>query len=178
MTNLDSSARAWLSQGCLPGSLYAPTAYETPNAGAIPFVGAAEYIFSTDGYFYVASGTDPYSGLNQSPDLRVIASELDPKYTAKNDTFEFNTSFQINDALTLVSQTGYNKDQLYSTEDYNRFNTAPGLFVDLHAVTNGFRNSLVGPDGIFSISNRDAPAGSSARMSPRNMQNNFRRKSG
>ncbi len=161
VTNLDSSARAWLSQGCLPGSLYAPTAYETPNAGAIPFVGAAEYIFSTDGYFYVHSGTDPYSGLNQSPDLRVIASELDPKYTAKNDTFELNTSFQINDALTLVSTKPVtNKDQLYSTEDYNRFNTAPGLFVDLHAVTNGFRNSLVGPDGIFC----DPQLGCSSRL--------------
>ncbi len=160
VTNLDSSARAWLSQGCLPGSLYAPSAFQTPNAGAIPFVGAAEYIFSTDGHFYVHSGTDPYSGLNQSPDLRVIASELDPGYTAKNDTFEFNASFRINDALTLISQTGYNRDQLYSTEDYNRFNTAPGLFVDLHAVTDGVRNSLVGPDGTFC----DPQLGCSSRL--------------
>ncbi len=160
VTNLNSSARSWLSQGCLPGSLYAPTAFETPNAGAIPFVGAAEYIFNTVGYFYVRSGTDPYSGVNQSPDLRVIASELNPKYHAKNDTFEFNASYNINDALTLASQTGYNKDQLYSTEDYNRFNTAPGLFDDLHTLTNGERGSLVGPDGTFC----DPQLGCSSRL--------------
>ncbi len=35
----------WVEQGCKPTSLYAPTAYETPNASAVPFV-AALYVFS------------------------------------------------------------------------------------------------------------------------------------
>jgi len=162
VTNLDDSARAWLSQGCLPGSLYAPTAFQTPNAGAIPFVAAAEYVFNSYGHFYVHSGTDPYSGLNQSPDLRVIASELNPKYTAKNDTLELNASFKINNELTLVSQTGYNDDSLYSTEDYNRFNTAPGLFVDLTPfIPEGSGNgSLVSPDSVFC----DPQLGCSSRL--------------
>ena len=62
----------------------------------------------------------------QSQSLRIIFSQLDPRYRAKNDTFELNADYAITDALTLTSQTGYNKDSLYSTEDYNRFNTAPG----------------------------------------------------
>jgi outer membrane receptor protein involved in Fe transport len=160
VTNLDSSARAWLSQGCLPGSLYAPTAFQTPNAGAIPFVGAAEYIFNTDGHFYIHSGANPYSGVTQSTDLRVIASELNPAYRAKNDTFELNATFNINDSLSLVSQTGYGKDALYSTQDYNRFNTAPGLFVDLHEETDGTRGSLVGPGGVYC----DPQLGCSSRL--------------
>src|SRR5262249_38762990 len=67
--------------------------------------------------------------------------------------FEFNASYKINENLTLVSQTGFNEDSLYSTEDYNRFNTAPGLFVDIHPILEegGIDNngSLVGPSGVF-----------------------------
>ncbi len=32
VSNLDSSSGAYLSQGCRPGSLYAPTAFGVPNA--------------------------------------------------------------------------------------------------------------------------------------------------
>ncbi len=67
--------------------------------------------------------------MNQSQDLRTIYSQLDPKYRAKNDTFEINADYAIADALTLTSQTGYNKDFLYSTEDYNRFNSHFGDFL-------------------------------------------------
>jgi outer membrane receptor protein involved in Fe transport len=111
---------AWLTQGCLPGSLYAPTAYETPNGSGIPFVAALE-LFTP----YVKPGTDPYAGELQSPDLRVVSSLLDPKYQARNDTVEFNVDYGLSAALTLSSQTGYNNDFLSSTEDYNRFNTVP-----------------------------------------------------
>ena len=31
-------------------------------------------------------------------------------------------------SLTLTSQTGFNQDFLWSTEDYNRFDTTPGIF--------------------------------------------------
>ena len=58
-------------------------------------------------------------------------------------------------ALTLTSQTGYNKDILYSTEDYNRFNTAPGL---VRAIRAG--NTLVGQDGEFC----DPQLGCSSRL--------------
>ncbi len=52
-----------------------------------------------------------------------------PNIKAKNDTVEFNADYAIAPSLTLVSQTGYNQDFLWSTEDYDRFTTAPGAFV-------------------------------------------------
>ena len=71
---------------------------------------------------------DPYASTTQSRNLRVIESSLNPVYKAKNDVVEFNAEYAIDPALTLSSQTGFNHDFLWSTEDYNRFNTAPGAF--------------------------------------------------
>jgi outer membrane receptor protein involved in Fe transport len=125
----------WLEQGCKPTSLYAPTAFQTPNAAAVPFI-AALYAFTS----YLAPYADPYGGLLQSPDLRVTDSLIDPHYTAKNDTYELNIDINVSPELTLTSQTAYNQDHLYSTEDFNRFNTAPDLFQDPGG------NTLVGQD--------------------------------
>ncbi len=71
---------------------------------------------------------DPYASTTQSRDLRVIESTIDPQYKAKNDTLELNVDYNVTPALTFTSQTGYNHDFLWSTEDYNRFNTRPGAF--------------------------------------------------
>jgi iron complex outermembrane recepter protein len=128
----------WLEQGCLPTSLYAPSAFQTPNASAVPFI-AALYAFSS----YLAPYGDPYAGLTQSRNLRTIGSLIDPHYIAKNDTLELNIDIDVADGLTLTSQTAYNKDQLYSTEDFNRFDTAPGFFLDPG------RHTLVGQDGQY-----------------------------
>lgn len=135
--NAQNFGSQWLTQGCLPGSLYAPSAFETPNAGGIPFVVALE-LFTP----YVKPGTDPYAGQLQSPNLRVVDSLLDPHYKAKNDTVELNFDYTLPGGLTLSSQTGYNNDFLYSTEDYNRFNTVP-IFVDPG------HHTLVGQDGEY-----------------------------
>ncbi len=137
----------YLTQGCAPGPLYGPAAFQTPSAGALPFVTALE-IFGQ-----IPIGINPYAGLNQSRDLRVVDSLLDPKYRAKNDTFELNADYNINEVLTLTSQTGFNKDTLRSTEDYNRFNTQPGLFLN-----SGI--GLVGQDGEYC----DPQLGCSSRL--------------
>jgi iron complex outermembrane receptor protein len=71
---------------------------------------------------------DPYASQTQPRSLRVIQSEINPSYRAKNDTLEFNADYAVTPTLTLTSQTGYNKDFLYSTEDFNRFDTRPGIF--------------------------------------------------
>lgn len=146
--NANNFGSAWLTQGCLPGSLYSASAFQTPNGAGIPFVDALE-LFTP----YVKAGTDPYAGLTQSRDLRTIDSLLDPKYKAKNDTLELNVDYQLNGNLLLSSQTGYNKDYLYSTEDYNRFNTAP-IFIDPG------KRTLVGQDGQYC----DPQLGCSATM--------------
>jgi outer membrane receptor protein involved in Fe transport len=130
---LSSYYKNALSQGCLPTSLYSADAYQTPNGRAIPFVMLGEYMAnnliggSAPGGF-VLNQTDPYADVMQPRDLRVIQSEISPTYRARNDTIEFNADFALTPELTLTSQTGYNKDELRSTQDFNRFNTTPGLF--------------------------------------------------
>ena len=67
---------------------------------------------------------------------------------------ELNADYEVTPELTLTSQSGYNQDQLRSTEDFNRFNTAPGLFGTLAGP-----NSLT-PGGIYC----DPQVGCSDRM--------------
>jgi outer membrane receptor protein involved in Fe transport len=128
---------AWLTQGCLPGPLYGPKAFQTPNGAGIPFVQALELLTP-----YVPAGTDPYAGQTQPQNYRTVDSLLNPSYRAKNDTLELNADYVLSPALSLSSQTGYNNDKLYSSEDFNRFNTVP-IFVDPGGHT------LVGQDGQY-----------------------------
>jgi iron complex outermembrane recepter protein len=126
-------AHAWLSQGCLPTSFYSKDAFETPNGQVLPFVAADEFIFNgfSDSTYpggYLVRAVDPYASQTQSTNLRVIQSLINPSYRAKNDTLEFNADYAVTPVLTLSSQTGYNKDFLFSTEDFNRFDTQPGIF--------------------------------------------------
>ena len=148
-TSNDPVGPEWLEQGCKMTSLYAPTAFETPNASAVPFV-AALYAFSP----YLPVYADPYAGETQSMNLRVTASLLDPHYVAKNDTYELNMDFTVTPALTLNWQTAYNQDHLYSTEDYNRFNTSTGIFLDPGG------NTVIGQDGEYC----DPQLGCSSRL--------------
>jgi outer membrane receptor protein involved in Fe transport len=127
-----------LALGCKQTSLYAPTAFETPNASAVPFIATLQGFTH-----YMDVDTNPYAGDVQSRDLRVTDSLVDPHYTAKSDTYELNIDFVVTPELTLTSQTAYNQDQLYSTEDFNRYNTAPGIFNDIGG------NTLVGQDRQF-----------------------------
>ncbi len=110
-----------LSQGCSPGSLYSPESFGTVNGQSLSFIQGLLFIGRT-------GQADPYASVTQSQNLRVIESEIQPAYKAKNDIIEFNADYDVTPALTFTSQTGFDHDFLYSTEDYNRFNTAPGLF--------------------------------------------------
>ncbi len=73
-------------------------------------------------------GEDPYASETQSRNLRVIQSAIKPLYKAKNDIVEFMVDYDVTPSLKLTSQTGFNQDFLASTEDFNRFNSNPGLF--------------------------------------------------
>jgi len=118
---LGGGARGALSQGCLPASLYSSDSYETPNGAALPIVYAAQVL-------NLIQGQNPYSGQTQSKNLRVIQSVLKPAYKAKNDTVQFEADYDLASSLKLTWQTGYNHDFLSSSEDFNRFNSSPGLF--------------------------------------------------
>ncbi|HEV2561066.1 MAG TPA: TonB-dependent receptor [Rhizomicrobium sp.] len=143
-------AQTWLSQGCLPTSLYSKDAFETPNGQVLPFVALGEFFASSGsgGGGALLNLIDPYANQSQSRNLRVIESLIEPTYRAKNDTLEFNADYAITPTLTLTSQTGYNKDFLYSTEDFNRFDTAPGIFSE-GIVGLGNRPSPIGPRGVY-----------------------------
>jgi len=117
------NGQPYLSQGCDPVSLYSPEAFQVPNGDVLPyyaplaFEGIPVHIF------------DPYASTTQSTNLREIETQIDPIYKAKNDTLELNTDYNVTPTLTFTSQTAYNQDFLWSTEDYNRFNTRPGAFL-------------------------------------------------
>ena len=112
----------YTSQGCEASSLYSPDAFQVPFGPSLPFIIALSLSPAN------AAPINPYAGTVQSTDLRSIQSALTPRYKAKNDTVEFNATYNINPSLTLISQTGYDQDFLWSTEDYNRFDTTPGVF--------------------------------------------------
>jgi iron complex outermembrane receptor protein len=112
----------YTSQGCEASSLYSSDAFQVPFGPSLPFIIALSLSPAN------STPINPYSGTTQSTNLRSIQSALVPQYRAKNDTLEFNTNYSIDPSLTLTSQTGYNQDFLWSTEDYNRFDTTPGVF--------------------------------------------------
>jgi outer membrane receptor protein involved in Fe transport len=129
-----------LSQSCEPVSLYSPQAFGVPNGYSLPIymAGVVQPILN--------AAVDPYANTVQSHDLRVIESTLNPIYKAKNDVVELNTDYKLSPSLTLTSQTGFNHDFLWSTEDYNRFNTSPGQFLYLPSFQHP--GSIL-PDGEF-----------------------------
>ncbi len=143
--------KAWLSQGCLPASMYSKEAFQTPNGQSLPFVAAGEFVFNGAGggapNGFLLNPIDPYADTVQSTNLRNIQSEIEPTYGAKNDTFEFNADFTMTPNLTLSSQTAYNKDELRSTEDFNRFNTSSGLFGTLGGGTGS--GTSISPGGVY-----------------------------
>ncbi|HEX6860997.1 MAG TPA: TonB-dependent receptor [Caulobacteraceae bacterium] len=110
------------SQGCLPASLYSPDSFLTPNGIALP------YYRPLSGVGLPIALTDPYVSRTQSTDLRVIESTVDPGYRAKSDVFELQLAYDLTDALSLSSETAWASDFIFSTQDYNRFNTASGAF--------------------------------------------------
>jgi len=132
----------YVSQGCEATSLYSPDAFEVPNGLSLSYASAIGILDQA-----IKQNFDPYASTTQSPNLRVIESALNPTYRSKNDTLELNTDYKLTPSLTLTSQTGYNHDFLFSAEDYNRFNTAPGLFIYIpQSLIGGWQANAISPD--------------------------------
>jgi len=136
----------YVNQGCIADSLYSPNSFQVTNGYSLTYYAPTNGI----GNPVNLNMADPYTGAVNSPNLRVIESTLEPQYKAKNDIFELNTDYNITPELIFTSQTGFNHDFLWSTEDYNRFNTVPGAFS-----TTGWggpqavRDGILTPDGYF-----------------------------
>ncbi len=156
--NLDPIAQAYTSQGCQDASLYSPQAYGTPNGLSLPYVLAGVQSTAVLGSIhfqpvYLLNPIDPYGNLMQSPNLRQIASKFDPAYRARSDVIELNLDYALTDHLTLSSQTAYNHDEYFSQEDFNRFNTVPGIFNSSTGLHNIFTNfgpaPQITPGGVY-----------------------------
>jgi len=122
VTSVYSKAH-YVGQGCLPESLYSPQSFEVPNGYNLPYYGATSGLGNP-----VFPELNPYASATQSQNLHIISTTLNPVYQAKNDIIELNTDYNITPELTFTSQTAFNHDFLWSTEDYNRFNTRQGVF--------------------------------------------------
>jgi outer membrane receptor protein involved in Fe transport len=111
------------SQGCLPTSLYDPSALGTVNSQAT--LGG---LFGALGGFQTG---DAYAGKMQTPDVRDIESLFDPIYKSKTDIYEFNAEFDVTENVTMNWLSAYTYYKLYTRQDYNRylpstnFNTTP-----------------------------------------------------
>ena len=151
------AAQPYLSQGCAPTSLYSPDAFQVPNGLTLAYYEPLGF----EGIPVTSAVLpfDPYASTTQSTNLRVIESTIDPQYKAKNDTIELNADYDVTPSLTFTSATGYNRDFLWSTEDYNRFNTKPGAFE-----AGGYLNSTSPLDPNNGICTRTSGSGSEACM--------------
>jgi len=115
---------AFFSQGCLPASMYSPDSFQTPNGFALPYYGPAANLGAP-----VYSERDPYASAVQSRDLREIETHIQPNYRADADIVELQLRYDLAKDLTLASETGFSRDFIFSFQDFNRFDTTPGVFI-------------------------------------------------
>ena len=119
---LFSGVQATFSQGCVPSSFYSDESYQTPNGISAP------YYLPLGGIGLPAVLDDPYLSRTQSRSLREIESTIEPDYRARSNVFELQLGWNVADNLKLSSETAYSTDRIFSTQDFNRFNTAPGAW--------------------------------------------------
>jgi outer membrane receptor protein involved in Fe transport len=105
--------RGLFSQGCLPTSVYDPSALGTVNSQAT--LGG---LFGALGGFQTG---DAYAGKMQTSNPRDIESTFDPIYKSKTDIYEFNAQFDVTDNITLHWLSAYTYYKLYTRQDYNRY---------------------------------------------------------
>jgi outer membrane receptor protein involved in Fe transport len=125
------------NQGCERVSLYSPAAFQVPNGSGLPYYfglqGIGLALRDLNPNPLIEQNLDPYLSATQSRDLRVIESTVEPEYRANSNIFELQANWNITDDLTLTSETSYSTDELFSLQDLNRFNTAPGVFANSSA---------------------------------------------
>jgi len=158
------AARAFLSQGCLPASLYSDSAYGTVNTSGT-LTGELGNIFG------FTSG-DANAGDTASRNLREIESLLDPIYQSKSDIYQFNLAYDLTDNLTFTAMSSYSKGKVYTKLDYNR-NVSTVPFNNTGLTPGGFFNDpQVGNTNKFTT--LDVSSGNSKQWSQEvRLQSNF-----
>ncbi len=140
---LFTGVQGTFSQGCAPESLYSPDSFQTPNGLSLPYYGALSVIGLPTAL------TDPYVSRSQSRDLRVIESTVDPGYFAKSDVVELQANIDLTDNLSLASETAWVSDWIFSTQDFNRFNTASGAWSTTDPAQEYYTRQILSSEGVF-----------------------------
>ncbi|MFZ0269990.1 TonB-dependent receptor [Caulobacter sp.] len=158
------AARAFLTQGCLPASLYGDSAYGTVNTSGT-LTGELGNIFG------FTSG-DANTGDTTSRNLREIETLFDPIYQSSSDIYQFNLQYDLTPELTLTALTSYSEGEVYTKLDYNRnVSTVP---FNSTALTPGgfFTDPQVGRTNLFTT--LDVSSGTSEQFSQEiRLQSNF-----
>jgi outer membrane receptor protein involved in Fe transport len=123
------ASRVFLTQGCLPASLYGASAYGTVNSSGT-LTGLLGNIFG------FTSG-DVNAGDTTSTDLQSIETSLDPLYQSKSNTYQFTLNYDLTDELSVTAMTSYGKGSVYTKQDYNR-NVSPIAFNNTPFTPGGF----------------------------------------
>ena len=124
------ASRVFLTQGCLPGSLYNAAAYGTVNSSG-SLTGLLGNIFG------FTSG-DVNAGDTTSRNLREIETTLDPIYQSSSNTYQLTLAYDISDELTVTAMSSYGKGDVWTKQDYNR-----------NIATVPFNNTPFTPGGFF-----------------------------
>jgi outer membrane receptor protein involved in Fe transport len=158
------ASRVFLTQGCLPASLYGASAYGTVNSSGT-LTGLLGNIFG------FTSG-DVNAGDTTSTDLQAIETALDPLYQSKSNTYQFTLNYDLTDELSVTAMTSYGKGSVYTKQDYNR-NISPVPFNNTAFTPGGFFNDpQVGNTNKFTTI--DVSSGRSEQFSQElRLQSNF-----
>ena len=110
----NASQQAFLTQGCLAGSLYQNAAYGALNSNG-----------TLGGILANLVGLNNYTNLFanhplQNHNLHDIESVIQPLTTSQEDLVDLHLAYNITDSLTLTSITGFNRSYGTTAEDYNR----------------------------------------------------------
>lgn len=137
----DSEVQNYLSQGCLPGSIYQDAAYGLPNSVAmfggrmaqrtVPYMGGA------------VQGGDMFAGQRQPNDLRKVSEYFDPIYEIEHEIVEFELNFHLTDELTLSLLGHKSEDKSYTSSGDQEsapvfFGTAPNLTGTANLIEDGY----------------------------------------
>ncbi len=110
----NASQQAFLTQGCLAGSIYQDAAYGALNSNST----LGGILANLGG---INNFTDLYANHpRQNRNLHDIESAIQPLVTSQEDLVDLHMSYNLTDNLTISSITGYNRSVGTSSEDYNR----------------------------------------------------------
>lgn len=123
--------RRFLTQGCLPGSIYSPSALGQVNGNAL--------LAGIFGNLTGLTNGDVFAGRTQTSDLRTYAQVTDPFYQVTNNLYQADIRLELTDSLSLSATTSRSKDNSLAYQDqiaaiatktFNVTPVSPGGFVD------------------------------------------------